>query len=216
MLHPDTMLGSVSPEIGVGIFATAFIPKGTVIYIKDPLEIVVSPDDVRLRDPAMHILVDRYSYMEANGTRVLSWDLAKYMNHSCDANSVSTGYGFEIAIRDIEVGEEITDDYGLLNIERDMACHCGAQNCRGWIRHNDIERYADIWDSMGSEALAHYYYVSQPLKSLMDRETAKKLQRFLDTGQGFMSVRQLQLVGQRSGRQSDAMTAAMPLVTAGG
>ena len=214
MLHPDTMLGSVSPEIGVGIFATAFIPKGTVIYIKDPLEIEIDPDDARLKDPAMRLLIDRYSYMEANGARVLSWDLAKYMNHSCDANSISTGYGFEIAVRDIEAGEEITDDYGLLNIEQDMTCHCGAQNCRGWIRHDDIERHAAAWDAMGAEALASYYYVAQPLKPLMDRTTAKKLQRYLDTGNGFLSVSQLRLASQKSGRQTGVAGSLLPLVTA--
>ena len=116
MLHPDTQLGVVSAEIGYGVFATALIPKGTIVYIKDPLEIEIGDDDPRLRDPEMLRIIERYSYIEPGGTRVLSWDLAKYMNHSCDPNSISTGYGFEIAARDIQKGEQITDEYGLLNI----------------------------------------------------------------------------------------------------
>ena len=41
MLHPDTELRVVSADIGFGVFATALIPKGTIVYIKDPLEIEI-------------------------------------------------------------------------------------------------------------------------------------------------------------------------------
>lgn len=193
MLHPATELGAVSPDIGVGIFANGFIPKGTIIYIQDPLEIVIDAGDPRLQDPAMRKLIDRYSYMDPAGKRIVSWDLAKYMNHSCNANSLSTGFGFEIAIRDIEPGEEITDDYGLLNVEQRMPCCCGARGCRGWIGEDDIQKYHARWDALGRDALAYYYYVSQPLSSLMDPVTRKQLQRFLDTGDGFRSVKELRV-----------------------
>ena len=105
MLHPDTELGVVGAEIGFGVFATALIPKGAIVYIKDPLEIEIGDDDPRLRDPEMLRIIERYSYIEPGGTRILSWDLAKYMNHSCDPNTISTGYGFEIALRDIQPGD---------------------------------------------------------------------------------------------------------------
>jgi len=193
MLHPATELGAVSPDIGVGIFASSFIPKGTIIYIKDPLEIVIEAGDARLQDPAMRSLIDRYSYIEPTGKRIVSWDLAKYMNHSCDANSISTGFGFEIAIRDIEPGEEITDDYGLLNVEQRMPCCCGSGNCRGWIGEDDILKYHARWDALAREALAYYYYVAQPLSGLMDPVTRRKLHRFLDTGEGFKSVNELRV-----------------------
>ena len=51
MLHPQTEIGAVSPDIGVGVFARAFIPKGTIVYIKDPLEISIADDDPRLAHP---------------------------------------------------------------------------------------------------------------------------------------------------------------------
>lgn len=193
MLHPATELGSVSPDIGVGIFASGFIPKGTIIYIKDPLEIVIEAGDKRLQDPATRKLIDRYSYVEPTGKRIVSWDLAKYMNHSCDANSISTGYGFEIAIRDIEPGDEITDDYGLLNVEQPMPCCCGASNCRGWIGEDDIRKYHATWDARARDALAYLYYVPQPLGGLIDPVTRRQLQRYLDTGDGFRSVNELKV-----------------------
>ena len=191
MLHPDTQLGVVSAEIGYGVFATALIPKGTIVYIKDPLEIEIGDDDPRLRDPEMLRIIERYSYIEPGGTRVLSWDLAKYMNHSCDPNSISTGYGFEIALRDIREGEQITDEYGLLNIEKNMPCGCGANSCRGWVRQDDVERHGADWDARVREALGVYRDVAQPLEYLLDPSTRKQLQHYLETGNGFLSVSQL-------------------------
>ena len=191
MLHPDTQLGVVSAEIGYGVFATALIPKGTIVYIKDPLEIEIGDDDPRLRDPEMLRIIERYSYIEPGGTRVLSWDLAKYMNHSCDPNTISTGYGFEIALRDIREGEQITDEYGLLNIEKNMPCGCGANSCRGWVRQDDVERHGADWDAGVREALGVYRDVAQPLEYLLDPSTRKQLQHYLETGNGFLSVSQL-------------------------
>jgi hypothetical protein len=191
MLHPDTALGVVSADIGVGIFATAAIPRGAIVYIKDPLEIEINEDDPRLQNAEMRRIIEHYSYIEPTGTRVISWDLAKYMNHSCEANTISTGYGFEIALRDIETGEQITDEYGLLNIEKNMPCGCGAAGCRGWVRQDDIERMGNDWDTKVRDALASYAGVPQPLAYLLDSSTRNQLQHYLDTGNGYVSVVQL-------------------------
>jgi len=194
MLHPDTELGVVTAEIGFGVFATAFIPKGTIVYIKDPLEIEISDDDPRLLDHDSRKIIERYSYVEPTGTRVLSWDLAKYMNHSCDPNSISTGYGFEIALRDIQAGEQITDEYGLLNIERNMPCGCGAKTCRGWVRQDDVEHHAVDWDEKVRDALGCFRDVVQPLEYLMESAVHKQLSHYLASGNGFVSVSQLRFI----------------------
>ena len=191
MLHPDTELGVVSAEIGVGIFATRRIPQGTIVYIKDPLEIEIAPNDPRLQDTEMRHIVDRYAYVEPGGAHVISWDLAKYMNHSCEANSMSTGYGFEIALRDIQAGEQITDEYGLFNMEKNMHCGCGADMCRGWIRQDDAERYSNVWDTRVRLALEEYLLVSQPLEHLLAPAIGRQLRYFLKTGQTYVSVSQL-------------------------
>ena len=59
---------------------------------------------------------------------------ARFVNHSCDPNSISTEIG-DVAKRDIKEGEEITVDYsnevvGIINVP----CRCGSQNCRKIIR----------------------------------------------------------------------------------
>lgn len=191
MLHPQTELGTANPEIGVGVFARAFIPKGTIVYIKDSLEINIQQDDSRLSQSGIREIIDRYSYMEASGNRVLSWDLAKYVNHSCNPNTISTGYGFEIACRDIAPGEEITDDYGLLNIETSMKCTCGSDKCRRRVRPDDLLRFAGTWDILVREALLHYRSVTQPLEPLLDDLTRYQLYRYLDGGTDYVPVTRL-------------------------
>jgi SET domain-containing protein len=63
-------------------------------------------------------------------------------NHSCDANC-----GFSekdllniVAIRDIAVGEELTEHYGCFDSEasfwKGLMCMCGAKNCVGELKFN--------------------------------------------------------------------------------
>ena len=122
MIHPDTELRKVNDTIGYGVFAKCDIPKGTIVYVKDPLEIEVEPERFEELDPTYQSIVNWFSYIDERGVRIISWDIAKYVNHSCDANSISTGYGFEIATRDIAAGEEITDEYGIFNLPAPLDC----------------------------------------------------------------------------------------------
>jgi SET domain-containing protein len=62
---------------------------------------------------------------------------ARYINHSCEPNCHTEQFGHTIwivAIKDIQVGEELTSHYGY--DDEDYAnnpCHCGAQHCCGYI-----------------------------------------------------------------------------------
>lgn len=46
MIHPKTELRYINDTVGYGVFATDRIPKGTIVYVKDSLEITVSPADL--------------------------------------------------------------------------------------------------------------------------------------------------------------------------
>ncbi len=188
MIHPHTDLRVVNEHIGFGVFASQFIPKGTIVYAKDALEIEVQPNDPRLLNPALEPIISKYSYIDGEGVRIISWDNAKFVNHCCDCNTLSTGYGFEIAVRDIQPGEEITDDYGMFNIERDMTCYCGSANCRGVIRAADFDHHAPRWDALAMDALKRLEQVEQPLLGLLDRSSLNRLRRFLRQGRGYVSV----------------------------
>ena len=188
MIHPDTRLQFIDEGIGYGVFATRPIPRGTMVYVEDALEIVLMPEDPKLMDADYRSHIEKYSYMRPDGLRVLSWDLAKYVNHSCDSNTLTCGFGFEVAVRDIAPGEEITDDYGMFNIEAALDCRCGAGLCRGTITAADPVVCQQRWEADCLEAMADFARVSQPLLPYLDPATRRQLDRFLATGKGYPSV----------------------------
>lgn len=61
MIHPDTELRLVDARIGYGVFASAPIPKGSILYVQDPLEIRVSPELYLTLDETCRQSVDKYS-----------------------------------------------------------------------------------------------------------------------------------------------------------
>ena len=207
MIHPHTELQHVSPEIGVGVFATTLIPKGTLVYVKDPLDIELDAQQFAQLDDISRRLADKYAYIDERGIRIVSWDHAKYVNHKCACNTISTGYGFEIALRDIAPGEEITDEYGLFNITTPIPVTCGCVNCRKVVRATDIDHYADQWDLQVRDALGYLREVPQPLWPLVDQDTLAALNGYFSGQRPYRSVRTLKWRGVPSGEASQRLAA---------
>jgi hypothetical protein len=113
------------------------------------------------------------------------------VNHCCHCNVQSTGYGFEIAIRDIQAGEELTDDYGAFNVESDMDLICHYADCRKKVRASDLDEYGAEWDRTVRRALEDLHKVPQPLNMFLDENTVRELERYLETGEGYVSVKSL-------------------------
>ena len=63
MIHPDTELKLVSKEKGLGLLASKFIPSGTIVYVQDQLEIVLSQVGFEVLPMAMKSTVEKYSYI---------------------------------------------------------------------------------------------------------------------------------------------------------
>lgn len=189
MMHPHTELKTVSPEIGVGVFATRPIPKGTILYVEDPLEIDIPPDHPMLQLPIFRKLVDVYAIMKVDGHYEISWDYAKYVNHCCHYNAITTGFGFDIAVRDIEEGEQIRDDYGMFNVDYGMELICDFDDCRKKVRSIDWDLCASRWEADARDALAHAGQVPQLLWDVMDVGLRQQLEHYLATGEGYVSVR---------------------------
>lgn len=175
MIHPNTELRFLNEEIGYGVFATRHIPEGTIVYVKDSLELVVSPTDYLMHNREMQEVIEKYSYIDEQGNRVVSWDFAKYVNHCCNCNTISTGYGFEMAIRDIAIGEQITDEYGIFNLEREMTLVCGQEGCRKIIRPDDFETHYMQWDTKIRQSIHKLFEVEQPLMPFLDASTRGEL-----------------------------------------
>lgn len=191
MMHPDTELRMVNPQIGRGVFATRFIPMGTITYADDALEIHIPADSPLHNDPRYRDIIETYAHIDRNGQWTLCWDIARYVNHCCHCNTITTAYGFEIAIRDIQPGEQITDEYALFEPNCDMELICEYADCRKRIRPDDVERYGDQWDAQIQAALARLNQVPQPLLPFVEGEARTDLDHYLETGQGYQSVRTL-------------------------
>lgn len=137
------------PGKGVGIFASEFIPKGTLIwklteskkYTKQEWEKL--PEDVK-----------KVCYPDAEGNFVFSKGKGESWNHSCNANTWWTADDELSAKRNIQKDEEITYDYATTDIDPKIngigeefpwECKCGAKNCRKVLHWNDILK-PDIYE----------------------------------------------------------------------
>lgn len=106
---------------GKGVFAKRDFKKGEIILKWNP-EKLTKEEAVKLTIKQKH-----YLYQEKN-KYFLMQPPEKYVNHSCCANTMVKNK-FDIAIRNIEKGEEITSNYGVVsNIK--FKCACGAKNCK--------------------------------------------------------------------------------------
>jgi hypothetical protein len=163
MVHPHTELRFVNPIVGWGVFATRAIPRGTIIWAFDVLDQRFSPDRIAAMPGYARAQLEKYSYIDSRGDHILCWDHARFFNHSCAANCLSVGYDFELAVRDIAAGEELTDDYGTLNPTEPFPCFCGALHCRTQVLPDDHVRLAVDWNHLAREAFHLIRTVPQPL-----------------------------------------------------
>ena len=173
-MHPDTELQFISNELGYGVVATRFIPMGTVTWVQDELDQIFSPSAVEGMHPKVIKLIDKYSFRNNKGNLVLCWDLAKYVNHSFNSNCLSTAYDFELAVRDIQPGEQLTDDYGYLNVSEPFVAHDEGTS-RKAVFPDDLLNYHEEWDEKLANAFKNFGKVEQPLQDLVPQDVLKEL-----------------------------------------
>lgn len=169
MIHPKTELRFINDEIGYGVVATDFIPKGTITWVLDKLDREFTPDQVAEMDNLYQSILDVYSYRNRQGNYVLCWDNGRFVNHSFNSNCFTTAYDFEIAIRDIQPGEQLTDDYGYLNISEPFRASPEGTK-RKVVYPDDLLKYGKVWDKKLIQPFKRIPKVEQPLKSLITQE----------------------------------------------
>jgi len=176
MIHPKTELKLISKEIGYGVVATEFIPAGTITWALDNLDREFDPEQVKKMDPLYRNILDTYCYRNNKGKFVLCWDNGRYVNHSFKSNCLSTAYDFEIAIRDIEAGEELTDDYGYLNVtEPFKGIDEGTR--RKIVYPDDLLKHYKSWDKKLVQTFPKILKVPQPLLSLISEKVWKEIEK---------------------------------------
>ncbi len=178
MIHPNTELKFICNEVGYGVVATQFIPAGTITWVLDKLDREFSPIEFQNMEALYQEILDTYTFRNNNGNLVLCWDNGRFVNHSFNSNCLTTAYDFEIAIRDIQVGEQLTDDYGYLNISKPFrGIEEGTK--RKIVYPNDLANYHTIWDKKIKKVFPKITKVNQPLRSILNEETWNRIERIL-------------------------------------
>ncbi|MGV3461484.1 MAG: SET domain-containing protein [Flavobacterium sp.] len=170
MIHPDTELRFINDVIGYGVVAKKFIPQGTITWVQDDLDRIFTQADIEKINPLMREHLEKYCFTNSKGDSVLCWDNARFVNHSFNPSCMSTAYDFEIAIRDIHPGEQLTDDYGYLNVSEPFEAEDEGTD-RKVVHPDDILHYHEKWDGYIKDNLHNIAAVSQPLQKLIAAKT---------------------------------------------
>ena len=127
---------------GKGVFAKKLIKKGeTICFMNGKVhslrEMIVLVDS-GLDEGSDPLGIDDETYMDLD-------ELYRSINHSCDPNAFMRGRNELVALKDIQVDEEITYDYSTtMNDNKEVieadgdelwteTCNCKSKNCRGII-----------------------------------------------------------------------------------
>lgn len=166
MIHPHTEVRYISRDIGYGVVATQLIPAGTITWVLDKLDREFTPLQLQEMEPIYQEILDTYTFRNNKGNYLLCWDHGRYVNHSFNANCLTTAYDFEIAIRDILPGEQLTDDYGYLNIPQPFrGVEEGTK--RKTVYPDDLLKYYKVWDKKLLKVFPRIPKLSQPLQTLL-------------------------------------------------
>ncbi|WP_299607356.1 SET domain-containing protein [uncultured Aquimarina sp.] len=169
MIHPSTKIEFISEEIGYGVVATEFIPMGTITWVLDKFDQEFTPDTIDKLDPIYKDILETYAFKNNLGNLVLCWDNGRFVNHSFKSNCLTTAYNFELAIRDIHPGEQLTDDYGYLNIEIPFR-GIDEGTRRKIVYPDDLLKYHKSWDNKLAKAFNYVSKVKQPLFKLLNED----------------------------------------------
>jgi hypothetical protein len=169
MIHPNTEIAFISKQVGYGVVATELIPAGTITWVLDKLDREFTPLDLQSLESIYQEILDTFTFRNNSGNFVLCWDNGRYVNHSFNSNCLTTAYDFEIAIRDIMPGEQLTDDYGYLNITQPFR-GIDEGTRRKIVYPDDLLRYYKTWDKKILRVFDRIPKLDQPLKPLVSED----------------------------------------------
>jgi len=108
---------------GTGVFAEEFIPKGAMVWkFHRELDLVIDKQNLEALEPATQEELQHYSWLDTDlNVWVLSAGHGAFVNHSDDPSMhwMEGGdfYAPSYAVRDIQPGEEITDNYSAYDLD---------------------------------------------------------------------------------------------------
>ncbi len=130
---------------GKGVFAVQDIAEGETII--EYVGAIISWKEAQKRHPHDPSQPNHTFYFHIDETRVIDGlyggNSSRWINHACEPNCEADEDGGRVfikALRNIEAGEELNYDYGLIIDERytpklkaEYPCWCNAKSCRGTL-----------------------------------------------------------------------------------
>ncbi len=116
---------------GTGLFARREFKAGEVV-LQWKLEQRIDVTELSTLD----LEERKYLHPLAEHTYAILQPPERFVNHSCNNNTVVKNL-CDVAVRDIQQGEEITSDYSSSDSgDQSFLCACGAPNCRKFFGRN--------------------------------------------------------------------------------
>jgi SET domain-containing protein len=101
---------ATDPRMGLGLFATEFIPKDSTVWeYVEGVDIEITIEEVEQMSEAQQEYFDKYGWVEGD-YYYASGDLSNFINHSYKPN-IKNVDEIVIAYKDIKAGEEIFINY---------------------------------------------------------------------------------------------------------
>ncbi len=142
-LSPKLEVRAEPDKGGFGVYAIEAVIAGEVVavwggYIVDAEQLAMLPHDVQQHS----VQIEEGLYSATIGGA----ETADFINHSCDPNLGLRGQITLVALRDIDVGEEVCFDYATTDCTPydEFECHCGTPICRGTVRGGDW-KLPELW-----------------------------------------------------------------------
>jgi hypothetical protein len=113
---------------GLGLFAAADIPADAPI-------LTFTGELIGLEEVLASGIDESYPLQVGSKTYLDLDSRSRVVNHSCTPNAGLRSDRILIALRDVQIGEEIFYDYSTTMSERrwQMECRCGEPSCRGIV-----------------------------------------------------------------------------------
>jgi SET domain-containing protein len=132
---------------GVGYVAIESIKKDELLVVQSGQCVDIRDIDNEVKEPfwyyGFQVETNVYLYPYIINSKP-NLDGIFRINHSCEPNAGFSGQISLSAMKDIEIGEEITYDYAMTDIETDLEdpwvpqpCSCNHADCRKIITGND-------------------------------------------------------------------------------
>ena len=109
---------------GQGLYAKRKFQAGELVLLWDLSHTISNEAVSALSDEER-----RYTHPLDEHRTLIVQSPERFVNHSCDGNTEVRDF-CDVAVRQIEVGEEITSDYGLVGAVVSFECQCGTERCR--------------------------------------------------------------------------------------